>query len=235
MRYIPLFFSITTATVTLTANISFAFAANSASSEAKEQTYVVQSGDSLWTIARKFHTSVAALEKENPTVSPAKLRVGSQLKLTTTSTAQASAAVDKVTKMKKGQLVAKPSTTASQNLYWMEHVIDVEANSESLKAQIAVGDVIYNRMMSGTYGGHTVRDVVFQETDGQYQFPSVLLPQMKEKPSSVTVAAAVDVLRRHIDLVPGALVFFNPSVTPTHSWFWSRPKVGQIGDFIFSK
>ena len=43
--------------------------------------YVVQRGDSFSVIAAKTHTSVAALERLNPNVSPTGLRVGQQIKV----------------------------------------------------------------------------------------------------------------------------------------------------------
>jgi LysM repeat protein len=43
--------------------------------------YVVQRGDSFSVIAAKTHTSVAALERLNPKVSPTALRVGQRLRV----------------------------------------------------------------------------------------------------------------------------------------------------------
>ncbi|HEY4414053.1 MAG TPA: LysM domain-containing protein [Gaiellaceae bacterium] len=43
--------------------------------------YVVQRGDSFSVIAAKTHTSIAALERLNPHVSPSGLRVGEQIRV----------------------------------------------------------------------------------------------------------------------------------------------------------
>lgn len=43
--------------------------------------YVVQRGDSFSVIAAKTHTSVAALERLNPKVSPTALRVGQHIRV----------------------------------------------------------------------------------------------------------------------------------------------------------
>ena len=43
--------------------------------------YVVQRGDSFSVIAAKTHTSVAALERLNPKVSPTGLRVGERIRV----------------------------------------------------------------------------------------------------------------------------------------------------------
>jgi LysM repeat protein len=43
--------------------------------------YVVQRGDSFSTIAAKTHTSVARLERLNPSASPTALRVGQRIKV----------------------------------------------------------------------------------------------------------------------------------------------------------
>jgi len=49
--------------------------------EPKEQTYVVQPGDTLETIAQKTGVSVEELQRRNPDVDPQALQSGTELKL----------------------------------------------------------------------------------------------------------------------------------------------------------
>lgn len=126
------------------------------------------------------------------------------------------------------------SSTASQNLYWMEHVIYAEAGGLGLQAQIAVGDAVLHRLQTGQYGS-TVKAVVFQVSSGHYQFTSVANGQIYHTPGATSVTAAVDVLNHGTDEVPGALVFYNPAKTPANSWVRKQPVIAQIGPLVFAK
>ncbi len=43
--------------------------------------YVVRSGDSFWTIARRLNVSVSALEQANPSINPRRLAIGKSIKV----------------------------------------------------------------------------------------------------------------------------------------------------------
>lgn len=185
-------------------------------------TYVVQAGDTMWKIANQFHTSVGSLEAANPAVNPSDLAIGTKLRIpTATSTSSGG----------NGQTT---STLGQQNLYWMEHVINAEAGGQSIEAQIAVGDVILHRLDAGTYGS-TVHNVIFQVSNGHYQFTSVENGEIYSTPTAASIQAAKDVLQNQEDVVPGALVFYNPAQTSANSWVWSQPVVKHIGNLVFAK
>ncbi|GMA65390.1 cell wall hydrolase [Alicyclobacillus fastidiosus] len=187
---------------------------------AATNTVTVQPGDSLWKIAHARGISLQSLESANPSASanPEDLLVGTVLKLPTTNATES----------------ATTSTTAQQNLYWMEHIINAEAGGESQEAQVAVGDVIMHRLANGSYG-NTVYDVVFQIADGHYQFSCVPNGYIYQTPNASSIAAAQKVLETQDDEVPGALVFYNPSQTPASSWVRTQPTITQIGDLVFAK
>ncbi len=181
-------------------------------------TITVQQGQTFWSIARQRGIPVSSLVSANPSVNPMNMLVGTRITV-------------------PGQSVSNSANAAlptSQNMYWLEHVINAEAGGESLRAQIAVGDVILHRMESGQYGS-TVRDVVFQVSAGHYQFSSVPNGYIYTAPSANSIAAAKDVLYGGQDVVPGAMVFFNPAQTPSGSWVWSQPEITQIDNLVFSK
>lgn len=50
-----------------------------ASGAASGKTYVVQDGDSFYSIARKFNTSISEIQKLNPNVDPQNLTSGTRL------------------------------------------------------------------------------------------------------------------------------------------------------------
>ncbi len=190
-------------------------------------TVVVQPGQTLWLIAHAHGVSVQALQAANPHVNPMNLQVGITLTLPASRTAPPA-------KASQPSTTIQPSTTAQQNLYWMDHVINAEAGGLSLQAQIAVGDVVMHRLKAGGYGS-TVHDVVFQVISGHYQFTSVANGMIYSTPSAVSDQAAVDVLDHNTDVVPGAMVFYNPSKTPGASWVRRQPILKTIGPLVFAK
>ncbi|WAH35437.1 LysM peptidoglycan-binding domain-containing protein [Alicyclobacillus dauci] len=204
-------------------------------------TYTVQQNDTLWTIAKQFNVSPSSLRAANPSLNPVNLLVGTQVVIPTKAApfskpvahTSAKAAPVKVTAQNPAHS-ARVSTVNQQDLYWLEHVISAEANAEPLEAQIAVGDVILHRMQAGGYG-HTVKDVVFQISNGHYQFTSVANGFIYHTPTALSDQAALDVLQNHQDVIPGAMVFYNPAKTPAGSWVWSQPTIRQIGNLVFAK
>lgn len=191
-------------------------------------TYMVKSGDSLWSIAKNFNVSLSGLEQANPSITPTNLVIGTTLNIPSNSVTTTATAVTST-----GDASAT-GTVGQQNLYWLEHVISAEANAEPLDAQIAVGDVVLHRLESGQ-DGSTIKDVVFQVSNGHYQFTCVANDFIYNAPTASSIQAATQVLDAQQDVVPGALVFFNPAQTPSNSWVWTQPQVAQIGHFIFAK
>ena len=193
-------------------------------------TVTVRPGDTFWKIAQAHHLSVKALEAANPSLNPGNLLVGSVLHLPNAGAKAIDTANVKATRT----VVSHPQQSLQQqNLYWMEHIINAEAGYEPLKTQIAVGDVVIHRMRSGY--GRTVRDVVFQVVNGRHQFTTVTNGEVYKTPGPTSVQAAMDVLSKGMDVVPGAFVFYNPAVAPKGSWVTMQPKVAQIGHLMFAK
>lgn len=125
------------------------------------------------------------------------------------------------------------SAVANTNLYWLSHIIHAEAAGQPMNAQIAVGDVVLNRVHSGQYAS-TVKGVIFQVLNGHYQFTPVLNGWIYSQPDAASIQAAQKALQG-VNLVPNALVYYTPSKTPTNSWVRQQPTITSIGDFIFAK
>ncbi len=225
--------------------------------DTSDASYTVRSGDSFWKIAQDYDIPVSNLIAANSEIPIFNLQIGSNLIIPlgvnqTTAKTHPTPKTQPASKTHTVASRAKYSPAASwqkkvvshnasagtsaysQNLYWLAHVINAEANAEPMKAQIAVGDVVMHRLKSSsTY--KSVHDVVFSIQNGHYQFTCVENGYIYSKPSAASISAAHEVLDQHIDVVPGSFVFFNPSKTPSSSWVWSQPRITQIGDFIFSK
>jgi len=184
----------------------------------------VKPGDTLFLIGKRFGVSTSEMLAANPAMNPLNLPIG--------STVRVPVGLSQPSDVPQAHVAASIPATSS-DLYWLERVIHAEAGGQPLQAQIAVGDVIMHRIAAGGYGS-TVQQVVFQVSDGHYQFESVANGYIYSQPDAQNVQAALDVLKGD-DVVPGALVFYNPSETPSGSWVWQQPVVAQIGRLVFAK
>ena len=202
-------------------------------------TYSVQPGDTFWLVARKWNIAVGDLAAANPSVQPLNLQIGTTLTLPAPqTTVQTAASTVPVSGGAATGSTATSSVTAGnaspEDLYWLEHLIHAEATGQPLRAQIAVGDVVMHRIQSGNYAS-TVKGVVFQVLNGHYQFSCIPNGFIYTTPDAQSVQAAKAVLQQNVDVVPGALVFYNPAQTASNSWVWSQPTVGRFGALVFAQ
>ena len=100
------------------------------------------------------------------------------------------------------------------DLYWLSRIISAEAKGESLKGQIAVGNVVLNRMRSKSYP-NTIYGVIFDRKHGT-QFSPVAFGTIYQKPSASSVIAAKICLEGY-SLSNDILFFVNPRLA-TSTW-----------------
>ena len=96
------------------------------------------------------------------------------------------------------------------DLYWLSHVIYAESGAESMEGQIAVGNVVLNRVASSEFPD-SVSQVVFDRKNG-VQFEPVSNGTIYKTPSSTAVEAA----KRALDgerPVGEALYFYAPALS----------------------
>lgn len=191
--------------------------------------YTVKSGDTFWLISQRFGISESALLAANSSINPDNLLPGTSIIISSNSNSTANLNTSQTSSSYNSN-----NSTYAQNLYWLAQVINAEAGGEPLNAQIGVGNVVMHRMQSPGYP-HTVQGVVFQKINGVYQFSCVPNGYIYTTPSSSSVQAAIDVLQKNIDVVPGAYVFYNPSQTSAGNWVRNQPTITKIGNFIFAK
>lgn len=101
------------------------------------------------------------------------------------------------------------------DLYWLSRIIYAEAGIESFDGQVAVGNVVLNRM-SRKYWPDTVYEVVFDNRFG-VQFTPTASGTIYQEPSAQAVAAA-KVALEGVSLVEDSLYFVNESVSSCR-WF----------------
>jgi Cell wall hydrolyses involved in spore germination len=103
----------------------------------------------------------------------------------------------------------------NDSVYWLSRVIYSESGGESLSGQIAVGNVVMNRVHSNKYPNN-IYDVIFQPN----QFSPVASGAIYRTPSEMSVIAAKICLEGY-NVAGDSLYFCNPRITSS-SWFANR-------------
>jgi len=102
------------------------------------------------------------------------------------------------------------------SLYWLSRIISAESGIEELDGQIAVGNVVLNRV-SRKYWPNSVYGVVFDERGGVVQFTPVANGSIYNEPLALSVVAAKIVLEG-VNVAGDSLFFVNESIAD-ESWF----------------
>ena len=102
------------------------------------------------------------------------------------------------------------------SLYWLSRIISAESGIEELEGQIAVGNVVLNRV-SRKYWPDTIYGVVFDERGGVVQFTPVANGSIYNEPLALSVVAAKIVLEG-VNVAGDSLFFVNESIAD-ESWF----------------
>ena len=118
----------------------------------------------------------------------------------------------------------------STDLYWLSRIISAEAKGEPFAGQIAVGNVVLNRMRSKQFP-NTVKGVIFDTKYGT-QFSPVASGTIYNTPTASAVRAAKICLEGY-SLSTKMIYFYNPSIA-TSSWIGrTRPYIITIGNHKF--
>ena len=129
----------------------------------------------------------------------------------------------------------KPLTQASKfyredEVYWLSKIIMAESGGESLIGQIAVGDVIMNRVKSNRYP-NTIYGVIFDRKYG-VQFSPVLDGRIYNTPS-YTATLAAKICLEGTSLSDDAMFFLNPKTAESNWIVKSREYAYSIGGHDF--
>jgi len=103
-----------------------------------------------------------------------------------------------------------PYPYTEDDLYWLSRVIYAESGAESLEGQIAVGNVVLNRVRSKEYPD-TIYDVIFDTKDA-VQFEPTMNGSIYKEPSSASVTAAKLALRGSRP-VGDCMYFYAPALS----------------------
>ena len=122
-----------------------------------------------------------------------------------------------------------PSYT-EEDLYWLSRIISAESKGESLLGQVAVGNVILNRVASEDFP-NTIRGVVFDRRNA-VQFEPVANNTIYDEPTAQSVLAARLALNG-TNAAGSCLYFFNPSISKGVWIRQNRAYFGSIGCHAF--
>ena len=118
----------------------------------------------------------------------------------------------------------------SDELYWLSRIISAEAKGEPLLGQIAVGNVVLNRVRSKSYP-NTIYGVIFDRKHGT-QFSPVSFGTIYQTPTESSVIAAKICLEGYT-LSDSILFFQNPRIATTNWISKNRPYAFTIGNHDF--
>ncbi|MEW6193179.1 MAG: cell wall hydrolase [Bacillota bacterium] len=171
-------------------------------------TYTVAAGDTLWGISRFYGTTVEALMEANGLES---------------------------TLILPGQVLGIPgegrTLVSREDLVLMARIINAEARGESFLGKVAVGAVVMNRLRHPAFP-KSIREVIFQCTNGTYEFTPVADGSINLEPDEEAFRAAQAAVEG-VDPTNGALFFYNP-VTAQDQWIRTLPVTVSIGNHVFA-
>lgn len=98
----------------------------------------------------------------------------------------------------------------ASDFYWLSRIISAESQGESLTGQIAVGNVVLNRVLSEEFP-NTIPDVIFDRVNA-VQFEPVENGTVYRTPTAQSVEAAKRVLNGE-EAIGNALYFYAPALS----------------------
>ncbi|MHB9928828.1 cell wall hydrolase [Clostridium botulinum] len=185
--------------------------------------YRVSSGDSLYKIGQLFNVSSDTIIKNN-NLKESTIYPGQVLNLPGKTSSNTSPAPAPTT--------PKPIVNYTESdLDLLARLITAEAQSEPYSAQVAVASVVINRIKSSQFP-NSISSVIYQKSDGYYQFTPVLNGWINKPATETSKKAAKEALYGS-DPSKGALYYFDN--TATNKWLWSKPITARIGNMVYVK
>ncbi len=177
-------------------------------------TYVVRPGDSLFKIASRYGTDYRELMRLNG-LAKAEIYPGQTLRVPAGGFPAA---------------VARSRwSVSSRDFDLLARLITSEADCQPFLVKVAVGAVVLNRVKSHLFP-NTIADVIYDRSNGKYQFEPVLNGFINRPATPESVRAAQAALDGH-DPSWGALFFFEPWVT--NRFLHALPVARDLGAFRF--
>jgi LysM repeat protein len=127
--------------------------------------------------------------------------------------------------------VSSTKSYTADDLYWLSRIVEAEASGESYEGKLAVANVVLNRVAESSFSD-TIYGVIFEKSNGYYQFTPAANGTIYNTPSQSSEQAAESALNG-VNNISDALFFVNPDKTSL-SWIQSyRTFFKSIGDHDF--
>lgn len=181
-----------------------AFTLTNNKADAASFTHTVQSGDTYWKIAESIGVPVGNLETANHWES---LYPGENIIIPNS-----------------------PFTAAQKDL--LARLVHAEEVGEPYAGKVAVASVVLNRIKSPDFP-NTLEGVIYQISNGHYQFTPVANGQIIQ-PADAASKAAVNEAIAMEGQGKGSLFYYNPATTSS-AWIKSLPITCVIGHTVFAK
>jgi N-acetylmuramoyl-L-alanine amidase len=195
------------------------------SSTEETQLNAVASADTVWLLGHamdteEYNSLLEQMKHTDTFANVSKTSKAESKKLSTTSN-KTSAGKDKtaetmaVTEGKADYII----DVTKDEITMLERIVEAEATGEDMVGRILIANVVFNRMKSGEFPD-TVKGVIFQKVDGDYQFSPVEDERYwSVKISKKTKEAVVRALQGE-DYSKGALYFVSRKRTSKSSAKW---------------
>lgn len=195
--------------------------------------YVVQSGDTLWSIANRHQVSLEALRRANQLGSDL-IVPGQELIIPTEHELPGEErpvfgtpvlpSIEGGFELPEGEY----SRQDLEDIALMARLVFAEARGEPFEGQVAVAAVLLNRLEHPDFPD-TVQGVIYQPR----QFEPVANGTINQIPNNSAYLAVMQA-REGADLTQGSVFFWNPRKVSASSWVWTQPVKLQIGDHVFA-
>lgn len=179
------------------------------------RTYIVQSGEPLYLIAKRNGISLKSLLEANHLCNASSILPGQRLIIPRTSGSEGS---------------NNKYNLSQSDLNLLARLVSAESAGEPFKGQVAVAATILNRLEDPRYP-NTIAGIIYQVDNGSYQYSPVLDGRIN-LPASSSAYQAVEQALQGLDPSNGANGFYNPAKT-TNQWVRSQPVTAAIGDHLF--
>lgn len=114
---------------------------------------------------------------------------------------------------------------SESEVYELACVVFMEANTQSLRGQQAVAEVIFNRVIADNFPG-SVHDVIYEGVEGSSPLQLSTAPFISEATPNESQYLAIEMALYGPSILPDNVVFFSIEGENDHVW-------GSIDDHVF--